>query len=394
MLRASIHLPADRFRTRSSLIPSGPAVTSTWPSPPEAEPVRGGRKTAPFRGDMGYRMRGFKTQSFARKPSRNSQHSVPSKGCWTHYAFTEVGTRIPTGDLHWHGAVCAGAGSYLIRRCHSQVDVTHTVRYEHAGLSGNDIAICLIHEGSHTVELPDGRKMSFCADQLFALDYAQQIRHHWSDSAVSYLWLPRGLVHETISPDQTGVSAVAVALGNAKLAPFLAAQLNLLRAQSAELAPNTLHHVLNATIDLANLIVRSELLNSVGASARRLDGRMFAVWRYIEENLHKHDLAPKEIAQAINCSRAQLYRLFETQPFTVREAIKEARLKRSLHYLVRSDRKFDLGEIAAVCGFTDQSAFGKQFRQRFGLAPGKARRTGACATLSAPLEADEHSPLS
>ncbi|WP_296223992.1 helix-turn-helix domain-containing protein [Ralstonia sp. UBA689] len=260
-------------------------------------------------------------------------------------------------------------------------------------MSGNDIVVGLIHEGSHTVELPDGRQMSFGADQLFALDCAQQIRHHWRDSAVSYLWLPRGLVHETMLPDPAGVSAVAVALGNAKLAPFLAAQLNLLRTQSTELAPNTLHHVLNATIDLANLTVRSELLNSVNASARRMDGRMFAVWRYIEENLHKHDLAPKEIAQAINCSRAQLYRLFETQPFTVREAVKEARLKRSLHYLVRSDRKFDLGEIAAVCGFTDQSAFGKQFRQRFGLAPGKARRTGACAALFARLEAGENTPL-
>ncbi|QVN23602.1 AraC family transcriptional regulator [Burkholderia pyrrocinia] len=63
------------------------------------------------------------------------------------------------------------------------------------------------------------------------------------------------------------------------------------------------------------------------------DARLAVARHYIENNLHRHDLTPVEIARALNCSRAQLYRLFGEHSMSVGETIKEARLARSLRYL-------------------------------------------------------------
>lgn len=102
--------------------------------------------------------------------------------------------------------------------------------------------------------------------------------------------------------------------------------------------------------------------------------RLQAAYRYIEQHLHLPTLTPERIADAIHCSRTQLYRLFRHESQTVKAALREARLNRSLGYLEQPEVTLSIGEIAHACGFPDQSTFGKLFRRRFGRTPGEVRR--------------------
>ncbi|WP_321782255.1 helix-turn-helix domain-containing protein [Burkholderia pyrrocinia] len=63
--------------------------------------------------------------------------------------------------------------------------------------------------------------------------------------------------------------------------------------------------------------------------------------------------------------------------------VSSSRLARSLRYLQAGSPRLSIGEIADMCGFSDQSAFGKQFRQRFAFTPSEARHASASDAVAA-----------
>lgn len=314
--------------------------------------------------------------------------SSSRKSLWVVYSFCETEEEKSSGDLHWQGAIEADAGCHFVQGRRSKVRATPTAPPVQPGLDNTYVAVCLVHKGEHTVEYPDGRQVRFRAGQLFTVDCEMATRSHWSESVVSYLWIPRVLDRDANLEASGCLDSAVIPIENTHLASFLAAQLTLLRRHSSKLSPDALHHVLSLIIEIAKIIFRSELTYYSTESNKKEDKKILAVWRYIDENLHKHDLNPEKIAKAINCSRAQLYRIFEKQSFTVGEAIKDARLKRSLQYLTQGDQRASIGDIADACGFSDHSVFGKQFRQRFGVAPSVVRRMRACGGTSASHECE------
>jgi AraC-like DNA-binding protein len=55
-----------------------------------------------------------------------------------------------------------------------------------------------------------------------------------------------------------------------------------------------------------------------------------------------------------------------------RTYVNEIRLERSLHFL--RDLRYNVTDVACLCGFTDVQYFIRCFRERFGFTPGEYRK--------------------
>lgn len=80
-----------------------------------------------------------------------------------------------------------------------------------------------------------------------------------------------------------------------------------------------------------------------------------------------------EIARIAGLSTKQLERLTrKTMGLAPRSVLQRLRIEHAVHLLATTD--LTSGEIAAACGFYDQSSFTRQFRAVLGLTPGAYRR--------------------
>ena len=93
---------------------------------------------------------------------------------------------------------------------------------------------------------------------------------------------------------------------------------------------------------------------------------------YIHEN-HKGRIEVTQVANIARLSQRQLNRKFhETFGMSVQEFIMRTRIQAASDELIQTDKQ--ISEIAADCGFCDQSAFGQQFRKHTGETPLEFRR--------------------
>jgi AraC family transcriptional regulator len=94
---------------------------------------------------------------------------------------------------------------------------------------------------------------------------------------------------------------------------------------------------------------------------------------FIRENL-THEISLKQIAEAAgDVSPYHFSRLFkQATGFSPHQFLIECRVL-TAQQLLRTKRELSLGEIAFRCGFSDQSAFTRCFRQRTGLTPKRYR---------------------
>ena len=83
-----------------------------------------------------------------------------------------------------------------------------------------------------------------------------------------------------------------------------------------------------------------------------------------------------EIADLAGLSATQLERLCRrTLGMSPRGVLQRLRIENAVRLLSTTD--LTAGEVAAACGFYDQSSFTRQFRAVLGLTPGAYRRSGA-----------------
>jgi AraC-like DNA-binding protein len=93
---------------------------------------------------------------------------------------------------------------------------------------------------------------------------------------------------------------------------------------------------------------------------------------HLRENFQQ-PVSMRELAHLAGLSLRQMERKFQNS-FGVgpREFLIKTRLLAACRSLRETDR--GLGEIAFACGFPDQSAFNRHFRQHFGVTPSELRR--------------------
>lgn len=98
-----------------------------------------------------------------------------------------------------------------------------------------------------------------------------------------------------------------------------------------------------------------------------------AVLDYISEHWSDPTLSRKEAARFFRRHPNHFSRFFHThaqQNFRV--YVNEIRLERSLQFL--RDLRYNVTDVASLCGFSDVQYFIRCFRQRFGFTPGEYRK--------------------
>jgi AraC-like DNA-binding protein len=99
--------------------------------------------------------------------------------------------------------------------------------------------------------------------------------------------------------------------------------------------------------------------------------------RYIWEN-YTRKISLREIAAASGLSAPYFSSIFKQEMGeNLSSYLNRLRVGRAAAMLTESD--LSLNEIAAACGFEDQSWFSKIFKNYTGLSPGKYRERGPCA---------------
>ncbi len=95
------------------------------------------------------------------------------------------------------------------------------------------------------------------------------------------------------------------------------------------------------------------------------------VLRHIDEHLEE-SLVVSDLAKLAGLSAYQLDQRIRTLlGVSIRQHITRRRIERACHLLERGDES--LSSIAFDCGYSDQSAFTRQFRQSVGIPPGAYR---------------------
>lgn len=129
----------------------------------------------------------------------------------------------------------------------------------------------------------------------------------------------------------------------------------------------------------AVLQLAARLIRAAGQPA---GGWIARARRRIDEMLPRR-VDADALAAELHVSRSYLFETFRhTEGKTIGEYVVERRLERARALL--SDSSVPLGEIAAVCGFADQSHFTRTFRGESGETPGQFRRRMMSASVATP----------
>ncbi|RYF83180.1 MAG: helix-turn-helix domain-containing protein [Comamonadaceae bacterium] len=346
-------------------------------------PLRVGAHASLAAGERGHGRAGAAALSSWPTASRTSRWR--GLGLMTHVAGDASTAWVEDifGCAAW-GALAGTPGVNAAQLCESafghvgycEISSLHMRRGSTAGEPFQDGAVFLwfIEAGSLAVELDDGEEVQFATGALLLSDGAQPLRAHWTQASIHCLRLPRHRVVDAVGHEAAASIQGVMQLGQLGLASFLGAQLHLLKKQGPAMQAAELDETLSMVFGTVDGLLRLALPPRQEAAPPEFADRLHAVYRYIEKNLHRHDLSVEQIALGVNSSRAQLYRLFQSRPLSVHGTLREARLLKSVEHL-RScgDKVLSIGAIAFACGFSDQSVFSKLFKQRFGITPSDLR---------------------
>lgn len=104
---------------------------------------------------------------------------------------------------------------------------------------------------------------------------------------------------------------------------------------------------------------------------KRSNASLDIIRQYIIEVLPDHVPALAEIARHLGISSRQLQRQFQRFDTSLTRYLDSVRLSLAVSYLTQTDHK--LLYIAQVLGYSEQSAFQRAFKRRFGVTPGEYR---------------------
>ena len=265
-----------------------------------------------------------------------------------------------TGAAQFVRGVNGAFGTHEASKHHTQF----STKARRAGL-GEYMVISLMERGVVHLDDPDGTQLLAAEGSLAVYDTMRPMRYRWSEGKDIFLLLPRSTVIRTLGG---ALRDLSLPLETLPLEPFLRSQMRLMDRQVGLLARHELTAMLDATVDMAMLLLASAAGRARAPDDDLLGGLYASVLRYLEMNYSRPDLDSTTIALEVGCSRATLYRAFAAHGMTVMDSLRELRLDRAREGIERSPHG-SIGALAMACGFTDPSAFGKQFKARFGMQP-------------------------
>lgn len=131
------------------------------------------------------------------------------------------------------------------------------------------------------------------------------------------------------------------------------------------------------TFTLLMEILMAEIHALVSRAPEHARSGQVVLWQsvldYVSEHWSDPKLSRKETARFFNRHPNHFSRFFHTHAKrNFRVYVNEIRLERSLHFL--RDLRYNVTDVANLCGFTDVQYFIRVFRQRFGFTPGEYRK--------------------
>ena len=246
-------------------------------------------------------------------------------------------------------------------------EMTGARTIEHIGRDGDDeINLGVVLAGTRQQAEGDDTETNAAAGDLFFYNAATPSRIRWSKHRGLHLCLP--LVEVGTGVGKISAPEAVRHLSNSRLAPFLKSQLMLLAQNLDSLSSEEQAIMLRSSIDLAVTTLRSTLLSGE-ISWQDGDGVFVAACRYVDEHLADQNLDPAQIARALGCSRATLYRRFADRDLTIAGYIREMRLQKMMRLLKSTPKSVAISQIARAAGFSDSASTIQIFWKRFGGRP-------------------------
>jgi AraC-like DNA-binding protein len=200
---------------------------------------------------------------------------------------------------------------------------------------------------------------------IVAFDLNQPFRAERPNCRLLSLFVPAALVDENLR-DGTGIHGRIVQQG----APLTGVVLDHLTAVAREipsLDPASAAEALHTGARLLVAAFRKEA-HLRGADRAALQAALMGqVRRYVEANLHRGDLTPTSVVDALRLKRATIYRWFEHEG-GLGAYIRHRRLREAANELVRFPH-LQVGDIAYGLGFGSASDFTRAFRRAFDMSP-------------------------
>lgn len=202
---------------------------------------------------------------------------------------------------------------------------------------------------------------------LVLFDAARPSYTHTTRCAAIHLQIPRAAVVTALGGDAVPPGAALRPLATNVLTAQLARCLWTLRGECAYDADQV-----HAALHAARALALVALANTRGAGHRWPDELEQALYRVACHQLAQHVGNPRvtveAVAAVLQCSRAQLYRLFVARGQSVAGYLRELRMQRAVEWLSAYPGTA-IGTIADACGYGELISFDRAFRRRFGTTP-------------------------
>lgn len=235
--------------------------------------------------------------------------------------------------------------------------------------SGEDIAVELVREGQGALLDHNGEQRLQIGD-IYVVDYSCPLRITRPRHRVSGIVLPRHRVVEVMGDLPVLAGRRVPPRG---MAAALRRQMKATLDRAPDLTAEQQEREVRALGEMALAIF--QVMKAGTADVERFeDGFYYAAQSHIARHCTDPDLAPDDVARAIGCSRATLYRVFTRRGEGIAEAIWRARIEHARRVLVSaSEPGLLVSGVAQRSGFRDMPTFTRMFRRHFGMTPSEAR---------------------
>ncbi len=235
--------------------------------------------------------------------------------------------------------------------------------------SGDFIMLSMALSGKVGVRYAGDEHTVTPASGFSVVDGARPLTAATAGHSHFYLAIPRAKLQERFDSELPLLDKGFCVLPRHALARMLEAHLQTMASFGDTLDPAAAAVAMKVAVDLA-LGSLAEAVADGGPldPERHADALFAAARRYIRVNAGRNGLTAAEIAAAVGCSRAQLFRVFERQGETIGGMIETVRLEQAIAML-SADMPQRIEQVAKLCGFGGGAAFARSFRRRFGTSP-------------------------
>lgn len=231
---------------------------------------------------------------------------------------------------------------------------------------GDEIYVGMLLDG-HSDFSQAGRDQRLGPGRLYVVDMSRPVRAHWARHREVAIVLKRQQLAACLGGRLDDLAGLV--LPRQGMTELLASHLRLLALRLPTLTAEERGVALAAAVAMTCSALRSGI-----GTEDTPQGLKAAVRLVIQRRYADPDLSPGQIAVALGCSRAQLYRAFADEAVSIAGLIRETRLVYARDMLAHAAAVPEtITEIAERCGFLDASNFSRMFKARFGVRPQHVR---------------------